>query len=55
MSDEIVNKVANSGLITIDLEEFYQQGERVVLDIAPQLFQGMILREKDFREYINEK
>ena len=52
MESIITNKVASSGLITIDLEEFYPQGERVVLDIKDQLFQGLILREKDFREYI---
>lgn len=48
----IVNRVANSGLITFDLEEYYQAGERVLLDIQDQLFQGLILREKDFRDYI---
>lgn len=52
MSDEIINKVANSGLITIDLEEYYPKGERVVFDIKPLLFQELILKEKDFREYI---
>jgi hypothetical protein len=53
--DEIVNKVAGSGLVTIDLEEFYPKGERVVLDIKDQLFQGLLLREKDFREYIKQE
>jgi hypothetical protein len=50
--DEIVNKVANSGIITIDPEEFYTPGERVLFDIKPFLFQEMILKEKDFREHI---
>lgn len=50
--DEIVNKVANSGIITIDPEEFYTSGERVLFDIKPFLFQEMILKEKDFREHI---
>jgi hypothetical protein len=50
--NEIVNRVANSNLITFDLEEYYQPGERVLLDIKDQLFQGIILKEKDFREYI---
>lgn len=54
MSDEIINKVANSGLITIDLEEFYPKGERVLFDIKPLLFQELILKEKDFREYIKQ-
>ncbi|HLG04466.1 MAG TPA: DUF2480 family protein [Bacteroidia bacterium] len=49
---DIINKVAQSGLITIDLGEFYLPGKREVLDIKDQLFQEMILREKDFREYI---
>lgn len=53
--DEIVNKVAGSGLVTIDLEEFYPKGERVVLDIKDQLFQGLLLREKDFREFIKQE
>ena len=48
----IVNRVTNSGLITFDLEAYYQAGERVLLDIQNQLFQGLILREKDFRDYI---
>jgi hypothetical protein len=52
MENEIVNKVANSGLITIDLEEFIVPGERILFDIKPHLFQELILREKDFREFI---
>ncbi len=54
MSDEIINKVANSGLITIDLEELYPKGERVLFDIKPLLFQELILKEKDFREFIKQ-
>lgn len=50
MEDQLINKVAQSGLITIDLEEFYPPGERVVFDIKGFLFQELILREKDFRE-----
>lgn len=53
MADEIINKVAQSGLVTIDLEEMYPQGERVLLDIKDRLFQGLILREKDFREFVS--
>lgn len=52
MAEEIINRVAQSALTTINLEDFYQEGERVVLDIKDQLFQGLILREKDFREFI---
>jgi hypothetical protein len=51
-NEEIINKVANSGLITIDLEAFYPKGERKLIDIKDQLFQGLILKEKDFREFI---
>lgn len=49
---EIINKVQSSGLLSLDLEEFYPEGERVVLDIKEQLFMGMILKEKEFREFI---
>ncbi len=55
MADEIKNKVAESGLITIDLEEFYLDGERVLLDIKPLLFQELILKEKDFREFLKQE
>lgn len=51
-TEEIINKVANSGIVTIDLEEFYPKGERKLIDIKDQLFQELILREKDFREFI---
>lgn len=49
---EIENKIANSGLITIDLEDFYPKEERVNYDIAQNLWQGLALKEKDFREFI---
>ncbi len=52
MENEIVNKVANSGIITIDLEDFYTTGERVLFDIKPLLFQELILKEKEFRDFI---
>lgn len=52
MSGEIVNRVATSGLVTLDLEEFYHQGERVVFDIKHQLFQELVLKENDFREFV---
>lgn len=55
MSDEIINKVAGSGLVTIDLETFFPEGERVLFDIKPLLFQELILKEKDFREYIKNE
>jgi len=52
IQETIVNKVASSGLITLNLEDYYDQGERVVYDLKENLFHGLILREKDFREFI---
>ncbi len=54
MENEIVNKVAQSGLVTIDLQDFYQKGERVVYDLSANLYQGLVLKEKDFRSFIKE-
>jgi hypothetical protein len=50
--NEIINRVSNSALITFDLEEYYEAGDRVLLDIKDQLYEGLILKEKDFREFI---
>jgi hypothetical protein len=50
MSDAIVNKVAGSGLVTVDLEKYLPSGEVVVFDLKDYLFMGLILKEKDFRE-----
>jgi hypothetical protein len=50
MVDPIINKVAESGLITLDLEKYYPSGEVAVFDMKDHLFMGMILKEKDFRE-----
>lgn len=52
MTGKIRNKVSESALITFDLEEHYDHGLRVVFDIKDQLFQEMILKEKDFRSFI---
>ena len=52
MDKEIINKVAKSGIITIDLESFYPEGERVLFDIKSLLFQELILRENDIREFV---
>ena len=49
MSKEIVNRVANSGLISLDLEEYYPKGKRVTIDLKDWLFEGLVLKEKDFR------
>lgn len=50
--EQIINKVANSSLITFNLEDYYEHGERVLLDIKDQLYEGLLLREKDFRDFI---
>ena len=50
MAEDIVNRVAESKLITIDLEDFYPNGQRYFFDISQWLDQGIILREKDFRQ-----
>ena len=50
MEEVFVNKVAESGLITIDLEDYYPSGESIVFDMKDHLFMGLILKEKDFRE-----
>ena len=52
MSTKIVNRVANSQLKTIDLEEFYPQGTRTTIDIKNWLFQELILKETEFREHL---
>jgi hypothetical protein len=52
MADEIINKVAQSGIVTIDLEQYYPEGKRVLFDIKPLLFQELILKEKDFRDQV---
>jgi len=49
MEEAIVNKVAESGLITLDLESYYPKGPVAVFDLKDYLFMGLILKEKDFR------
>jgi hypothetical protein len=53
MSD-LINKVAQSALVTLNLEELIHPGERVVYDIKDNLFMGLILKEKDFRAFIKD-
>jgi hypothetical protein len=52
MSDEIINRVANSKLVTINLEDYYPSGQRVVFDIKDWLYEGFVLREKEFRAQV---
>ena len=49
---EIVNRVAQSKLLTFDLEDYYPAGERVLLDIKEWLYEEIILKEKDFRAHV---
>lgn len=51
---EIINKVAESGLITLDLADWVREEPTAALDLADFLYEGLILREKDFRAKLNE-
>ena len=46
---ELINRVAASAIVSLNMEEFYPQEERVVFDLANYLEQGLVLREKEFR------
>ena len=50
MEGEIVNRVAKSPLLTLDLEEFYPKGGRFGIDLSQWLEEGLILREQPFRD-----
>jgi hypothetical protein len=49
MSEQFINKVAESGLISLDLAKYIPENDIVVFDIKPYLFMELILKEKDFR------
>lgn len=49
-TNDIINRVANSALQVFDLEDYYPEGDRVGLDIAQWLWEGFVLREKEFRD-----
>lgn len=51
---EFVNKVAESGIITLNLEDFYPKQPVIVFDMKDYLFMGLILKEKDFRESLKQ-
>ncbi len=53
MDGVIINKVSESALITLNLEEYYPKEETVLFDMKNHLFMGLILKEKDFREALN--
>lgn len=50
MEDEIINRVAKSPLQIFDLEDYFPEGKRIGIDISQWLWEGFILKEKDFRE-----
>ncbi len=54
MSGEIVNRVANSGLITIDLSDYAPKQNIVVFEVRNFLFKEIILKEKEFRCRLKE-
>jgi len=54
MQEEIVNRVALSKLMVVDLEDYYPEGERVQFDIKDWLHEGFVLREKEFRLKVKE-
>ena len=54
MNDSIVNKVASSGLITLNLEDYLPKEESAIFDLKDYLFMGLILKEKDFREALKK-
>lgn len=53
--EEIVNKVANSVLEVFDLEDYYPEGTRTQVDISKWLYEGFLLKEKDFREVLKNE
>ena len=55
MSEPFINKVAESGLVTLDLEQYFPRGEVALFDLKDHLFMGMILKERDFREALKNK
>jgi hypothetical protein len=50
MEEKIVNRVAQSKLVTFNLEDYYPEGKRVLIDIKDWLYEGFVLREKEFRD-----
>jgi len=54
MADGIINKVAESGLISLDLEQWYPKQPIARFDIKDHLFMGMIVKEKEFRESLKQ-
>jgi hypothetical protein len=54
MDEPIINKVSESGLVSLDLETYYPRDEVAMFDLKDYLFMGMILKEKEFREALKK-
>ncbi len=54
MEEAIINRVAKSGIVTIDLAQYFPQEEIVTADIKGWLFHGIILKEKEFRQHLDD-
>lgn len=54
MADTLVNRVANSGIITLNLENYYPEAEFVNFDLKDYLYMELILKEKDFRQALKD-
>lgn len=54
IQETIINKIAQSGLVSLDLAAYYPSGDRILYDIKDNLFHGLMLKEKDFREFVKE-
>ena len=52
--EEIINKVAKAGLISLDIKDFYPRGIRATIDLKEQLWQELVLKEKDFRSWVKQ-
>ena len=55
MSNEIINRVQQSGLLTLEMKTFYGHQKRKLIDIQPWLFNGLVLKEKIFREELKNQ
>ncbi len=54
MEEVLINKVAESGLITLDLEEYYPKEQTAIFDLKDYLFMGLILKEKEYRDTLKK-
>ena len=54
MMDEITNRVENSNLIQVRLDDYYPKEERVLFDLKDVLHQGLVLIEKDLRTFVKQ-